>query len=305
MSELLEVAKIGLCHHGLYPCKDDPEYHVETLERVLARPDLEVVDLTIPYGDRYRYKAIDMIRESGKTIVYNGYLMPTPKMPLCTLSPTERAQILMLAKDQADVAQAAGVAHFMQSVGGDPGPERRAAAYDALEEYIAELGSYLRKIGGMHFLIELMDRSTDKKSLCGPTEEVVEFVKRVAVHTPNVGIVVDVSHIPLMQESFAHTIETSRDWTRHVHLGNCLMKDRSHPWWGDQHPPLGWEGTEVGLPEVREVLSLFKGTGYIGAGERGTISLEIRCHPELTPEQTIDQNVALVQEAWRQLSDEG
>ena len=171
-----------------------PSFPVKTIRnscrnssRILNRQDLECVDLTIPYAEPYRSRAVEMIRSSGKTVIYNGYLMPTAKIPLCTLSPTERAQILMLARDQVDVAYEAGCTWFMQSVGADPGPENRAKAFEALGEYIYELSSYMAKKGNMAFLIELMDRSMHRKSLCGPTDETMEFMRKLRSKGPQCG----------------------------------------------------------------------------------------------------------------------
>jgi len=88
---LTDFARLGLTHNSLFPAKHDPAWHLETLPRIVNRQDIEVVDLTIPYGREYRAKAVEVVRASGKTTIYNGYLMPTPLIPLGTLSPTERA----------------------------------------------------------------------------------------------------------------------------------------------------------------------------------------------------------------------
>jgi sugar phosphate isomerase/epimerase len=298
---LTDVAKLGLCHHTLFPCKDDPAYHLETLPRILERDDIEVVDLTIPYGDRYRQRAINLVRGAGKTVVYNGYLLPTPKIPLGTLSPTERAQILLLAKEQVDVAYEAGASIFMQSVGADPGPDRRGRAFDGLAEYISELRAYMRRRGDLPLCIELMDRETDKRSLCGPTAEVVAFLDRLALTVSGVGLVADMAHVPLMNETFEENLAAAHRYLRHVHLGNCILRDRTHPWWGDQHPPIGMAGGEVDVPELQRILRSLRDLHYIGLGGRGTLTLEIRPFPGRTVEETVLDNFERVRQAWATL----
>lgn len=298
---LQDYAKIGVSHHFLFPCKDDPVYHLETLPRVLQREDLECVDLTVPYGEPYRSTTTAMIRASGKTIIYNGYLMPTGKIPLCTTSPTERAQILMLAKDQVDAAYAAGSVWFMQSVGADPGQENRSRAFDALGEYIYELSRYMTSKGSMAFLVELMDRNVHKRSLCGPTGETIEFLRNLKERVPNVGVVADMGHIPLMEETFLQVFTSTSEFLRHVHLGNCILKDRSHPLWGAMHPPIGLEGGEIDVPELAEVLRILLNIGYLNREERGTLSLEIRPFPGMTPEETLDDNISRINQAWEMI----
>lgn len=304
---LRSVARLGFCHHTFFPCKDDPELHVDTLPRIVARDDVEVIDLTIPYGDRYRERAIRLVKGCGKAICYDGYLMPTRKIPLGTLSPTERAQILVLAKEQVDVAYEVGAFLFMQSVGADPGPEQRSRAYEGLSEYIRELSAYMRRRGsalGMQpisFAVELMDREIDRKSLCGPTAEVVAYLDRLVSAVPEVGLVPDMAHVPLMRETFEQTLVESRRYIKHIHVGNCIQQDRSHPWWGDQHPPIGIPGGEVDVPELRRILGTLWDLGYLGPAARGTLTLEIRAFPGKTVEETIVDNLGRLEQAWREL----
>jgi len=298
---LQDYARIGVSHHTFFPCKDDAEYHLNTLPWVLQRKDLECVDLTVPYGEPYRSAATALIRASGKTIIYNGYLMPTAKIPLCTTSPTERAQILMLAKDQVDAAYEAGSTWFMQSVGADPGPKNRSRAFDALGEYIDELSQYMSSKGSMAFLIELMDRNVHRRSLCGPTSETIEFMRNLKERVPDVGVVVDLGHIPLMEETFLQVFTEAREFLRHVHLGNCILKDRSHQQWGDMHPPIGLEGGEIDVPELAEVLKILLDIGYLNKEKRGTMSFEIKAFPGMTPEETLDDNIGRLNDAWERL----
>jgi sugar phosphate isomerase/epimerase len=297
---LREVATLGVVHHSLYPCKHDPSRHLRTLPCVLARRDTEIVDLTVPYGPE-REAAIGMIRASGKTVVYNGYLLPTPIIPLGTLSPTERAQLLMLARDQVDAASRAGAVYFMQSVGADPGEERRARAFTGLGEYIRRLDEHLKKRGNLSFLIELMDRNTDRRSLCGPTWEVVEFLEKLRRDVPDAGLVLDINHLVLMGEPFEEAFGRCAPYLRHLHLGNCVLRDRRHPLWGATHPPLGIEGGEIGLPELKALFSILLDIGYLGTEKRGSMTLEITCLPGCTPEDTITDNMGRLEQAWESL----
>lgn len=300
--DIYNDAMIGVSHHTFYPCKDDPDHHLATLFPVLQKKDIDVVDLTIPYGENYRSKAVEMIRASGKYIVYNGYLMPTAKLPLGTLSYTERNQILMLAKDQADVALSAGCRYFMQSTGADPGPLDREAAYNGLALYIIELSKYISSKGSMPFLIEIMDRATHRRSLCGPTDEVVPFLDKLRGSVPDIGVVIDLTHIPLMNESYRKVIMGFKDYIRHVHIGGCILKDKGHKWWGDMHPPIGIPGGEVDIPQLALMLELLCEAGYMKKGTKATMSLEVRAFPGMTPDETISDNISRLQKAWNMVN---
>jgi sugar phosphate isomerase/epimerase len=296
---LTDFARLGLTHNSLFPTKHDPRMHLETLLRIVDRQDIEVVDLTIPYGREYRPKAIEIVRASGKTTVYNGSLMPTPLIPLGTLSPTERAQLLLLARDQVDAACEIGSVYFMQSVGSDPGDAARQRAFDGLAEYITDLDAYMKTKSRMAFLIELMDRDVHKKSLCGSTAEVVDFVRRTRERVPDLGVVLDINHLILMGEPFREAFLRCRKYLKHLHLGNCILKDRGHPLWGGNHPPIGIEGGQIDVPQLTELFRLLLDIGYLNRARRGMMSLEIVPFPGWTAEETIDDNLKRLEEAWR------
>jgi sugar phosphate isomerase/epimerase len=298
---LTEYARLGLALNSLFPAKHDPARHVETLPRIVNRPDIEMVDLTIPYGSEFRARAIEIVRASGKATIYNGYLMPTPLIPLGTVSPTERAQLLLLARDQVDVACEIGSVYFMQSVGADPGPGLRSRAFEGLAEYIAALDGHMKEKGRMAFLIELMDRDVHKKSLCGPTPEVVEFISRLRERVPDLGLVLDINHLILMGEPFGEAFKRCREYLKHVHLGNCILKDRGHKLWGGNHPPIGIEGGEIDVPQLTQLFALLLEIGYLDRNRRGMLSLEIVPFPGRTPEETIDDNLNRLHQAWRAL----
>jgi sugar phosphate isomerase/epimerase len=114
-------------------------------------------------------------------------------------------------------------------------------------------------------------------------------------------VVLDVNHLILMGEPFRDAFQCCRDYLKHIHLGNCILKDRSHPLWGGSHPPIGIEGGEIDVPQLTELFRLLLDIGYLDRGSRGTMSLEIVPFPGRSPEETIDDNLKRLQEAWRAL----
>jgi sugar phosphate isomerase/epimerase len=296
---LTNHARLGLTLNSLFPAKHDPKRHLESLPFVLDRNDIEVVDLTLPYGREVRSRAIELVKASGKDTVYNGYLMPTPLIPLGTSSATERAQLLLLARDQVDVACEIGSLYFMQSVGRDPGDKGRHLAFEGLGEYITELNAYIKSKSGMAFLIELMDRNVDKKSLCGPSAEVIAFINSLRKQVPDLGVVLDLNHLLLMGEPLPEVLDRCRGYMKHFHLGNCILKDRAHPLWGGAHPPIGIEGGEIDVPQLAELFRLLLELGYLDSAARGTMSLEIVPFPGRSVEETVTDNLNRLHEAWR------
>lgn len=299
--KLQDHVDIGVCHNTFYQCKHDPKGHVDGLEEIMSFDFIQQVDLTIPYTRACRERAIEIVNQSDKRIIYNGYLMPTGLIPLCTLSDTEREQLLILIRDQIDMAYAVGAELFLQSVGADPGDEQRHQAYQGLATYIKEVEAYIKGKGDMGFTIELMDRHVDKKSLCGPTAEVVAFLEQLKPHGIDAGLVVDIAHIPLMEESIEDVIRTAAPLTKHVHVGTCILKDRNHRWWGDMHPPLGTKGSEIGQPELVRALRALHETEYFNKENKPILTLEIRAFPGLSVRDTLLDNIQRLEDAWRMM----
>jgi len=279
-------------------CVHDPELHLATLPRILDRDDIELLDLCVPYGKAYRSKAIDLIRKSNKTIIYNAHLLPMTAYPLGTFSATEREQMLLLSKDQTDVAYEVGAKYYVSATGPEIEPSRRTEALDGLTIYLSEMCEYMARKGEMGFLIEPADTDVAKKFLLGSSVDTVAFLDRLHQTFPQVGIVVDVAHIPLLGESFDHAFRTASKYLRHVHLGNCVMGDRSNPFWGDMHPPIGIEGGEIDTPQLVEIFGILLDISYLHKDRRGSITVETRPFPGKSEEQTIETNFSRIFTAW-------
>ena len=89
---------------------------------------------------------------------------------------------------------------------------------------------------------------------------------------------VDLSHIPLLDESPAQALQPVRDHIAHIHIGNAYMKDRQDPAWGDQHPRFGYPGSANDVPEIVAFLHELFAVGYLEADgtRRGAVSFEIK-----------------------------
>ena len=300
--DISRYAQLGLCYHLLYPrCTTDPDYHLATLPAVLNRTDIEVLDLCVPYGEERRRKAIEMIRACGKSIVYAAHLLPKAKMPECSPNPVERAQVELLALDQIEVAEAAGAGRFVFSSGSEPGPPgERAAAWDAFAGFCRTISPRLRE-AGITGMIEPFDREIDQMHLAGPTSEVVAFLDSLRPQVDNIGIELDIAHLPLMGEAFDEAFKTVARYLTHVHFGNCVLRDPQHPCYGDKHPPIGTEGGEIDTPQLAEVLQILLDIGYLRPDRRGSIVLEARPLEGQNPDDVVADNFARIREAWRMM----
>lgn len=301
-SPITHYARLGLVHHMLYPdCGEHPEEHVATLTALAARGDIETFDCCLPYAPAARAELIPVLRACGKTdITFATHFFPLRKLSFCDPSPTTQAQARMLVQDMVDCAAAIGATGFIFASGGptpaDATPRHHAAFAAFCRWLCAEL-----KPRGITALLEPFDMTIDKKFLYGPTAECVAVIEALRPEVDNLGIELDVAHLPLMGESFEHAIRTAAPYLRRVHLGNCVLKDRTHPRWGDTHPPAGFPGGEIDVPEMTEILRLLLEVGFLSRQNRGNLVIEMTPWPGKTLEETIADGFERLDRAWKEV----
>jgi sugar phosphate isomerase/epimerase len=297
--DIREYARLGLVHHMLYPeCTFDPDNHTETLIEFLKRDDIETFDCCLPYGEERRQKLIPLIRESNKKdITFAIHLFPLRKLALTDPSLIQQAQIKMLIKDMIEQAVQIGATGFIFASGG-PSPENATEAdYCAFINLCKWLCREL-KPHGIIAMLEPFDTKIDKKFLFGPTEKCVSLIRDLEPEIDNFGIELDVAHLPLMGESFEHAIKTTAPYLKRIHLGNCVLKDKSHPRYGDTHPPAGYPGGEIDIHEMTEILRLLLDVGFLDKDNRGNMVIEMTPWPGKTVEETITDGFDRLEKAW-------
>jgi len=300
--KLSDFARLGLVHHMLYPaCMDDPDDHVRTLSTFVQRDDMETFDCCLPYGEDRRQQLIPLIRDSGKThITFATHLFPLRKLGLGSPSPAEQAQIRMIVHDMIEQAVAIGASGFIFASGGPPPEEAKDSHFAAFMDFCAWLCGEL-KPHGITALLEPFDTTIDKCFLYGPTRDCVALIDALGPDVTNFGIELDLAHIPLMGETFEQAIRTCASHLARVHLGNCILRDTSHPRYGDTHPPIGYPGGEIDVSELTVILRCLLEIGYLNTTERGDLLLEMTPWPGRTVEETVEDSFVRLEHAWQEV----
>jgi len=116
--------------------------------------------------------------------------------------------------------------------------------------------------------LEPFDRDVHRKHLLGPTCECIEFVDSLASKVDNLKIQLDMAHVAFF---------------------------------GDTHPPIGYPDGEIDVPQVTGILRCLLDVGYLSRQQRGVPVIETQPAPGMTVEQTIEQQTALLDRAWREV----
>jgi len=99
--------------------------------------------------------------------------------------------------------------------------------------------------------LESFDFDVDKKCLIGKSDLAADIARKVRKKFSNFGLILDLSHFPLQYEQTKKALKNSIDFITHLHIGNCVLRDKSHAAYGDQHPRFGVEGGENDVEQVR------------------------------------------------------
>jgi len=297
--DIQEYARLGFVHHMLYPeCMEDPDAHASTLEAFVQRDDMETFDCCLPYGDERRARLIPLIRDCGKEhITFATHLFPLRKIGLSSPAPHEQAQIRMIVKDMIDGAAAIGATGLIFASGGPEPGEATPAHHETFADFCRWLCLEL-KPHGITALLEPFDTTIDKKFLYGSTAECMALIDSLRPEIDNFGIELDLAHVPLMGESFDDAIRTVAPALKRVHLGNCVLKDKAHPRYGDTHPPIGFDGGEIDVPQVTDILRCLLDVGFLNRDERGDLLIEMTPWPGRTVEETVADAKGRLHQAW-------
>jgi sugar phosphate isomerase/epimerase len=116
--------------------------------------------------------------------------------------------------------------------------------------------------------------------------------------TNNFGLMVDLSHIPLLKETLEESILPIKDYILHAHMGNCVVRDPSLPAYGDAHPRFGFPGGENDVDELAAFLRLLLSIGFITETKRPIVSFEVKPFGDEDPELVIANAKRTLNLAW-------
>jgi sugar phosphate isomerase/epimerase len=302
---LHHVIRPGIVHFMAFPATIRGEGPIlETCRQILADPYFEVIEISWIKDLAARSQVKAMIASAGVEAKYGGQpRLLTQKLDLNNVDETMRQRAVAEIKAAVDEASELGIRDVGLLSGSDVPAAARPAAMERLGKSLVELCRYAAD-HGCNIVLEVFDRDIDKKALIGPADTALEIAVRVKRSCKNFGLMVDLSHIPLLGESPAKALLPVREHIAHIHIGNAYFKDRNDPAWGDQHPRFGYPGGANDVPEIVEFLRVLFQIGYLKADglARGKVSFEIKPLPGEDSAVMIAAAKRKLGEAWAQLT---
>lgn len=275
----------GVNHQFLWPeAMTDADAHTRTLRGASELIGVDALDCWVWRGEERSREEIRILRDSWKIIHYNigdrfGEEICRPASPV----KSEREHAWSCIMRELSFALELGSKKIVFA-GGPDYPDDRDSAKERLAEFVRNMACQLPP--DVTLALEPTDRDMDKYFLFGPVEETADFIRALRDRGINIGMLLDMGHIPLMHESLASAVEKAGDTLVHIHLGNCLLSDPTHPLYGDRHVPWDAAGSEYTGEDGVRYLRILRGAGYF-AHENATASFEMRPIPGKSAEESL------------------
>jgi sugar phosphate isomerase/epimerase len=271
--------------HGLafLACRAGEGPIVETLQQIVNDTAFGAVEIAPPKDPAVRAKARDLLSASQLQVVYLPILpIIIEGLGIADEDAGKRQAAMVKLKSLLDEAVEFNAPMAMVTGPKDPGVNGREAATARLIEDLRELCNYAdakSKTRRLFITLENFDRDIEKKRLIGPTVEAAALAD--AVDCGNFGLTIDLSHLPLINETPAHALRTAGRHLIHAHIGNCVVNHPESPLQGDFHPRFGHPLGCNDLPEVIEYLKQLNAVNFwenakSRLGSTPILSMEIR-----------------------------
>lgn len=294
-----KYAKVGLIHFMAYPSTIKGEGPIEETIRKIAVDDyFDAIEVTWIKDPETRKRAKKMLDSSKLTVAYGGQpRLLTTGQNINDLDEEKRQIAIANLKEGIDEAYEIGAVGF-GFLAGRYVEETKEESYQALVKSTKELCAYAKSKGDLKVVLEVFDYDVDKCALIGPVDITKRYAEEVCASCDNFGLMVDLSHIPIIHETIRENLLPVKDYIAHAHMGNCMIKDKNDPAYGDAHPRFGYPGGENDTPELVEYLEVLLEIGYLDPNNRKILSFEVKPVGDEDPDIVIANAKRTLNLAW-------
>ncbi|GBG55580.1 xylose isomerase [Sporomusaceae bacterium FL31] len=294
-----QYMKVGLIHFMAYPTVSKGEGPIEeTFYKIAVDDYFEVAEITWMKDPATRKRVKKMIETAHLTVTYGAQpRLLTTGLNINDLNEAGRQQALASLKAGIDEAYEMGATAFA-FLSGKYSEESKEEAYQALVQSTKEICAYAKSKGDMKVALEVFDYDVDKKSIIGPVALAKRFAAEITAAYDNFGLMVDLSHLPLLHETPEESLIPIKDYIIHAHMGNCVVKDPSYPAYGDAHPRFGFPNGENDVEELMAYLRVLLSIGFLNKENRPIVSFEVKPFEDEDPDLVIANAKRVLNLAW-------
>lgn len=290
--------KLGFVHFMAYPAtmKQDNRVILESIEAACKDPYFTAIEVMKIQDLNTRQQAKALLDQSGMTVCYAAQpVVLGGGLNINSVDEATRTKAVDTLTKELEFCQEMGSASMAFLAGK---LEAGVAYDDALKACVKSLQQLCDAAAKMDLgiTLETFDTDVDKRALIGKSAKAAELAK--AVGRDNFGLLVDLSHAPLLGESAAEALVPVKDYLVHAHVGNAFLADPADPAYGDQHPRFSYPGSPNGVEELAEWLRTLFEIGYLGEGRQPVVSFEVKPLASESSEIVLADAKRTMNQAW-------
>ena len=295
---MYKYLKMGFVHFMAYPAamKQDNKVIIESIEASCKDDYFTAIEVMKIQDENVRRQAKAMLDQSGMTVCYAAQpAVLGGGLNINSVDGKTRAAAVEALTAELELARemgSAGIAFLS-------GKLEQGASYDAAEaacvKSLQEICDAAAKMN-LKVVLETFDTEVDKKAFVGASDKAAALARKVK--RDNFGLMLDLSHLPLLGETSKEALTAVKDFLVHAHVGNCFTADRESAAYGDQHPRFGYPGSPNGVEQLADYLRCLFEVGYLGDGKQPVVSFEVKPLPNESSEIVLANAKRTMNEAW-------
>lgn len=294
--------KLGTIAFMSYPdsIKGTGDTIESSMKKILTDPYFTAVEITWIKDEKVRKAVKSMLDASLTTVCYGAQpRFLTTGYNINDLDESKRQVALASLKAGVDEAYEMG-ATGLAFLSGKYEEATKDLSYQALLKSVREVCAYAQSKGDLMIELEVFDYDVDKKSLIGPTLYAKKFAQDIRKDFNNFGLLVDLSHFPLIHESIADSIYPVQEYITHVHIGNAVTIPGCDAY-GDAHPRFGFPNSANGERDLVEFLRTLLKIGFLNETNPPVVSFEVKPFGDEDADTVLAGCKRFLNKAWEQV----
>jgi len=278
------VFKKSIVLPAFFPSSMENAQHFLNAIKTLKNYDICSIEFYYKGNDRKTIKEY-LISHDIKSIYLGAMAAKQKNLNLSCQNKELREESVQEMKKCIDDAYFYGANSLLLNSGRCPDNGEDEIAYEHLKKSLEELLKYIdvsAKDYKLNLTLEPGDTRVDSFSLIGNTDLAIKLVREIREKYKNFGLTMDISHLRQLDEEPLDSIKKAFPYCNHIHLANCIVKDKTSNLYGDKHPEFGIEGGEISVVELKNILEAIK---EIYGGSELIVGLEIICRKENNKEE--------------------
>jgi len=274
---------------AFFPNSMDNAKHFLKAIKTLKKYDICFIEFYFKGNDKKTIKEY-LIGHNIKSIYLGAMAAKQKNLNLSSINKDLREESVQEMKNCIDDAYFYGANSLLINSGKRPDNGENNLAYEYLKKSLEELLIYIdeeAKGYKLNLTLEPGDTEVDSFSLIGDTDLAIKLVREIRGKYNNFGLTMDTSHLRQLDEEPLNSIKKTFHYCNHIHLANCIVKDKTSKLYGDKHPPFGVKNGEFDLKDIKKI---YKDICYMYKGHQLIIALEIICR-EINPIEFFSQVV--------------